>query len=100
MRKVRSQKLDVSARDGRSRSERARLNPVGYTECTAPQRLDSVDRNRVGPDAFDLRAHCLQAMTKVLHFPRAAFSNVVRPFASAAAMRFSVAPTETNGKTT
>ena len=41
----------------------------GNTECTAPCSASiSVDRNRVGPDAFDLRAHCLQAMTKVLHF--------------------------------
>ena len=59
---------DLAAGDGRQPDERSDLQiirPDG--ELRAVQRLDAVNGERVGADAFDARAHLFSSCAQFLH---------------------------------
>ncbi|GIS12422.1 MAG: hypothetical protein CM15mP115_15730 [Alphaproteobacteria bacterium] len=93
----------LAAGDRGGNGECAGLDPVGDdVVCRIAEAVDTLDRNCIRAVAGDARAHCDQAFGKIADLgSRAAFTISDVPLASVAAIiAFSVAPTDTIGKTT
>ena len=89
---------DVAARDGPGHEKRARLDAVGDDPVARAAELGhALDLDALGARALDARAHRVEQRARsATSGSRAAFSRIVVPSASAAAIiRFSVPVTVT-----